>query len=370
MAIVRSHSMSNAKKSAGLITYRTIRGRQIASQKRAGWTSGQQSQGLVYKYGLQQSIFGVLNAFCGKHALSIKRSFDKTKFGSARNYMTKLNYGVFAQFYNWAMANPSISLIYHEAGTDPLGDTNIAQWESALKRYLVNVPSASVARVMIKGAERQYLSAASGKLDWTEVQDPIINAVTVSNASAIGLLPSFFATQVSIQGENFAAVERVYYSTEGVDVNLTFGSKVITNNTISFKAYVPGGGVLPVGTDLKVKIIGVNGDELTTTISTTRQEEEVVINRAIAYDGTGRAYINIYGSGLMNSEEEFNVYYLATDGDSYELDDSDMFNAHTLYDDGTLEIKCNTDTTAATFIGGKIIAKGDDTNYVVIQAES
>lgn len=367
MAIVRSHSMSNAKKSAGLITYRTIRGRQIASQKRAGWTSGQQSQGLVYKYGLQQSIFGVLNAFCGKHALSIKRSFDKTKFGSARNYMTKLNYGVFAQFYNWAMANPSISLIYHEAGTDPLGDTTIAQWEAALKRYLVNVPSAAVARVMIKGAERQYLSSASGYLEWTEVQDPIINAVTVSNASAIGLLPSFFATQVSIQGENFAAVERVYYSTGGVDVNLTMSSKVITNSTISFKAYVPGGGVLPVGTQLKVKIIGVNGDELTTTITTTRQAEEVEFTSAKASQVGSGVTITIVGSNLVSADNTPNIHFVDKGGVEFDIDDDSAFSDWDMEDDNTMVLSGTSSHNVMYYKGSTFVANGDDSNSIVVE---
>ena len=267
MAIVRSHSVGNAKKSAGLITYRTIRGRQIASQKRAGWISGQTSQGGVYKYGLQQTIFGLLNAYSGKYALSIKRSFNRTKYGSERNFFSKLNYGVFAAMYDWAMANPSESGISHAAGTDPLGDTTLQQWEDALALYLTAESTAAVARIYRSGLDKVYLSSVSGKLTWTSVQDPIPNPVVVTTSSATALSAQSSRVRVSLSGANFASIESVEVTHDGETTPRVPISLVLTDTTASFLVGIPAGTYFEDGDIVSISLKGVAGDMLEVNIS-------------------------------------------------------------------------------------------------------
>ena len=77
----------------GNVTYRTVRGRTIGSQKRGGVDPSTRVDGQT-KY---QFIFGLIARFVAAHAEDIKVSFADTKYGSARNMFIKLNYAAFSE---------------------------------------------------------------------------------------------------------------------------------------------------------------------------------------------------------------------------------------------------------------------------------
>lgn len=85
MAIINSLAIGKSFKSAGNLTYKTIRGRTIASQRITTNKSNTLAQGL------QRSRFGV-TAQCMQLFLPyVNGFFEKTKYGSSRNQYVKLN---------------------------------------------------------------------------------------------------------------------------------------------------------------------------------------------------------------------------------------------------------------------------------------
>ena len=70
----------------GDITYRTVRGRTIGSQK-----IGSRGQGHLGQ-SVRQFAFALMNRFMVNHRDDIKVSFNKTKYGSQANYFIQVNY--------------------------------------------------------------------------------------------------------------------------------------------------------------------------------------------------------------------------------------------------------------------------------------
>ena len=88
MAIINSMGVGKARGSMGNVTYRTVRGRTIGSQKRAGSDPATRAPG----DSAEQFVFGLISRFAGARAADIKASFSNTKYGSGRNAFMKLNY--------------------------------------------------------------------------------------------------------------------------------------------------------------------------------------------------------------------------------------------------------------------------------------
>lgn len=85
MAIVNSLAIGKSRKSAGNLTYKTVRGRTIASQRITENRSNTAAQGI------QRSRFGA-TAQCMQLFLPyVNNFFEKTKYGSARNQYVKVN---------------------------------------------------------------------------------------------------------------------------------------------------------------------------------------------------------------------------------------------------------------------------------------
>lgn len=85
MAIINSLAIGKSFKSAGNLTYKTVRGRTIASQRITTNKSNTQAQGV------QRSRFGA-TAQCMQLFLPYVNSFfEKTKYGSSRNQFVKAN---------------------------------------------------------------------------------------------------------------------------------------------------------------------------------------------------------------------------------------------------------------------------------------
>ena len=148
--------VGKARKSMGNITYRTVRGRTIGSQKRAatGNTATTRGDGAVMSR--QQALFGMVSMFMQAHASDIDVSFNKSKFGSQRNYFFKTNRkALFA-------ALGSLATTAMNQGYPSLTDV-----ESAIAAYATE-NSTAIYRVKLSGFEPVYLAGA-----WSSDDNPV-----------------------------------------------------------------------------------------------------------------------------------------------------------------------------------------------------
>ena len=151
MAIVNSLGVGRGKKSAGNLTYRTVRGRCIASQK-------QQKRGPVKgAYSIAQATFSLVSTFMRAHSADIDVSFDKTAYGSARNNFYKTNKSALAA----ALATLANEYAYAKNKAD------ITAIDAAIADYAQKNPQAIV-RVKLSGFDTVYLTGA-----WSSDDNPV-----------------------------------------------------------------------------------------------------------------------------------------------------------------------------------------------------
>lgn len=160
MAIINSMGIGRAKKSMGNVTYRTVRGRTIGSQKRGAGTTGATTRGQGGN--LRKPLFAMINMFMQAHASDIQVSFNKSKYGSQRNYFFTNNYkGMSAALFSLATAS-SISGVLPDA----------SEVEAAITAYATENPS-SIYRVKLQGFEVKYMSGA-----WSSDDNPVSGGAT------------------------------------------------------------------------------------------------------------------------------------------------------------------------------------------------
>lgn len=151
MAIINSLGIGRGKKSAGNLTYRTVRGRCIASQK-------QEKRGPVKgAYSIAQATFSLVSTFMRAHAADIDVSFDKTAYGSARNNFYKTNKSALAA----ALATLANEYAYAKNKAD------ITAIDAAIAAYAQENPKAIV-RVKLSGFDTVYLTGA-----WSSDDNPV-----------------------------------------------------------------------------------------------------------------------------------------------------------------------------------------------------
>lgn len=157
MAIINSMGVGRARKSMGNVTYRTVRGRTIGSQKISPGavtrvpTAGQSSK---------QTVFGLINRFMALHAQSIDDSFNKTAYGSQRNYFMKVNYSALSA----ALAAVS-------------ADASDGDIEQAVTTY-AQANQTAIYRVKKSGSPIVYLTGA-----WDDSQNPTSGVVKLDGAT-------------------------------------------------------------------------------------------------------------------------------------------------------------------------------------------
>lgn len=151
MGVVRAIGVGKTTGSVGDFTYRVVRGRTISSQKVAKrpMTRGQYLS-------LQQFVFGLINRFMFTHAADIMVSFNRTKYGSERNYFAKVNFGALREAFR----------PLYTAETPTVDDVSDAQIEDAVATYAAANPQ-SIYRVKRSGYEVVYLDGA-----WSSEQNP------------------------------------------------------------------------------------------------------------------------------------------------------------------------------------------------------
>ena len=156
MAIINSMGVGKARKSMGNVTYRTVRGRTIGSQKRAATGSTPATRGDGAVMSRQQALFGMVSMFMQAHASDIEVSFNKSKYGSQRNYFFSVNRkALFA-------ALSALSLQAMSSGYPLLSEV-----ESAITDYATANPTA-IYRVKLSGFEPVFLTGA-----WSSDDNPV-----------------------------------------------------------------------------------------------------------------------------------------------------------------------------------------------------
>lgn len=144
MAIVNSLAVGKAVNSAGNLTYRTVRGRTIASQKRE--VGNVESLRDTF----QTRLLRAASVFMKNHVDDINVSFAKSKFGSQRNNFMKINKaGLRGALFGISMS-----------ATD-------ADIENAVTAYATANPM-SIKRVSLPGFETVYLTGA-----WSSDDNPV-----------------------------------------------------------------------------------------------------------------------------------------------------------------------------------------------------
>lgn len=167
MAIINSLGIGRGKKSAGNLTYRTVRGRCIASQK-------QEKRGPVKgAYSIAQATFSLVSTFMRAHAADIDVSFDKTAYGSARNNFYKTNKSALSA----ALTTLANEYAYAKNKAD------ITAIDAAIATYAQANPQAIV-RVKLSGFDTVYLTGA-----WSSDDNPVagggINELGRGTASVV-----------------------------------------------------------------------------------------------------------------------------------------------------------------------------------------
>ena len=152
MAIVNSLGVGRGRKSAGNLTYRTVRGRCIASQRRekTGNPSGVIS--------LAQATFSIISTFIRTHASDIDVSFNKSTYGSARNNFYKKNKSALAA------AVASLASAYSASKNKP----SATEIDAAVAAYAQQNQSAII-RVDLAGYDIVYLTGA-----WSSDDNPVV----------------------------------------------------------------------------------------------------------------------------------------------------------------------------------------------------
>lgn len=151
MAIVNSLGIGRGKKSAGNLTYRTVRGRCIASQRREkmGAQSGAPS--------IAQAKFSLISTFMRAHASDIDVSFSKSTYGSQRNNFYRKNKA------GLEAALQALASTYSTTNQKP----SVAEIDEAIATYAQSNPTAIV-RVYLSGFDTVYLTGA-----WSSDDNPV-----------------------------------------------------------------------------------------------------------------------------------------------------------------------------------------------------
>lgn len=160
MAIIVSMGVGRAKKSMGNVTYRSVRGRTIGSQKRVSGTTGALTRGLGGN--VRKPLFAMINMFMAAHKTDIEVSFNKSKYGSQRNYFMTKNYD------DLSAALMQLAISSASSGELP----SITDIETAISTYATANPD-KIYRVRLDGFETIYLSGP-----WSPDDNPVSGGAT------------------------------------------------------------------------------------------------------------------------------------------------------------------------------------------------
>lgn len=160
-------AVGKGRKSAGNITFRTVRGRTIMSEKVGPRDVSTRGETLS----IYERNFKYISMYIGAHRKDINVSFDKTKFGSQGNYFYKLN--------KTALEAALLEL------TGLTDSATMVQVENAITEYATANPAA-IYRVKRSGYESKYLTG-----EWKSSDNPVepepeaVVTATIGNISRV-----------------------------------------------------------------------------------------------------------------------------------------------------------------------------------------
>lgn len=220
MAIINSLAVGKARKSAGNLTYRLVRGRTIASEKIGArpkdGTTRAPGEGL-----LQIQVLAVISAFMRIHKTDIQVSFNKTKYGSQRNFFMKINYKAFKTMVQ------SAALV--EGMTDEEINTAVGVWATANPNQIV--------RVRLAGFDSVYLNKA-----WSSDDNPISGGSKddLSKGEISTVVGEDTLTAPCAASLNFHAGAKIVRAAGVATINISTLPAAVTAGQIS---YLTSGGV-------------------------------------------------------------------------------------------------------------------------------
>ena len=155
MAIINSMGVGRSKKSMGNVTYRVVRGRTIGSQKRVSGASGVTTRGQQGNY--RKPLFSMINMYMAAHQTDINVSFNKSKYGSQRNYFFSMNYNALSK------ALSALAIQAANSGALP----SLEDVTAAINSYAETNPT-SILRVKLAGFENVFLAG-----EWNSEDNPV-----------------------------------------------------------------------------------------------------------------------------------------------------------------------------------------------------
>lgn len=168
--------VGRSRKSMGNVTYRVVRGRTIGSQKRVSGASGVTTRGLVGNF--RKPLFAMINMYMKEHQSDINVSFNKSRYGSQRNYFFSSNYGALSK------ALMALAVQAANSGTPP----SIEDINTAINSYAVANPT-SILRVKLAGFENVYLSG-----EWSSDDNPVAGGAADGLGSGTAQLSGAIST--------------------------------------------------------------------------------------------------------------------------------------------------------------------------------
>lgn len=200
MAIIRSAAIGTARGSLGIITYRTVRGRTIGSQKRGGVDPSTRAEGDT----LTQFVFGLMARYASARSEDIKNAFSETKYGSARNAFMKLNYNPFVK---------ALSPLY-QTGMKASYITD-EELDNAVHTYAAANPM-EIVRAKLDGEPIVYLSGVwDSNIKFGRMYSASIGGTTLSD----GVTVSSFAQGASVKA-TLKGFEDITLIEEGMFVDI------------------------------------------------------------------------------------------------------------------------------------------------------
>lgn len=264
MAKVFSHTVFKGSGSVGATYYRKSRGRSILCQK-----PGERSAEFKGLNSEERCILACISLFSAMHAQSIKNSFNRTKYGTYRNYFMKCNYTALKKAF---LVELVPQMLLDNAMPTP------EQVEMAIENYAVAHPN-EIYRIKKSGYPIVMLEDG-----WDDADDPIEPPVVTSMDCQLDA--NFRIERILVEGENLNnSIGFQLKNPSSVDVQTINGTSIVNSAKTSL-IFTPSGNYPVAGTKLlqawygqqNLKEIEVEGD--------TRVYHEITISVDPAGAGT------------------------------------------------------------------------------------
>lgn len=176
MAIIRSLAIGKGRKSAGNLTFRTVKGRTIVSEK-----VGKRDTSTRAGLSLREFMFGLVTRFAAERAADINVSFEKTEYGTARNMFIKVNYAHLAKaFESLYIVGGEVWEVTSQAMTDAVA-AYVAENPQSIIRTKIGSVVAYLEGAWEPNTPAEISAVVSAKVGTTAMRDGIV--FTTSNGT-------------------------------------------------------------------------------------------------------------------------------------------------------------------------------------------